>query len=264
MDRLRALQHSDEPGARLLPDLRPVLSPLRADRFSLPAVCAAINLPGAAYCETCGAALPARPYLIVDEYRPARCPSSAAIKPPSSSDRSDALSGVAPDLDLEPYAGELAGLSRRHARLILARRSLLDRRPQQRQLDVPQQSTPVARAARAAERRRSAAAGQCAADVSRGIATTSIQQKPPGLWRRSGGCDLSLHKELLLRGQSAGMPGADGQTRRMTKCAQSGNFRIPMIGDIQTDSIRTCRQTARPIAMSHGITTTPYCTSAGH
>jgi pSer/pThr/pTyr-binding forkhead associated (FHA) protein len=30
--------------------------------------------------------------------------------------RSDALSGVAPDLDLEPYAGELAGLSRRHAR----------------------------------------------------------------------------------------------------------------------------------------------------
>ena len=33
--------------------------------------------------------------------------------------RSDALSGVTPDLDLEPYAGELAGLSRRHARLIL-------------------------------------------------------------------------------------------------------------------------------------------------
>ncbi len=33
--------------------------------------------------------------------------------------RSDALSGVAPDLDLEPYAGELAGLSRRHARLTL-------------------------------------------------------------------------------------------------------------------------------------------------
>jgi pSer/pThr/pTyr-binding forkhead associated (FHA) protein len=33
--------------------------------------------------------------------------------------RSDALSGVAPDLDLEPYVGELAGLSRRHARLTL-------------------------------------------------------------------------------------------------------------------------------------------------
>jgi pSer/pThr/pTyr-binding forkhead associated (FHA) protein len=33
--------------------------------------------------------------------------------------RADALSGVTPDLDLEPYAGELAGLSRHHARLTL-------------------------------------------------------------------------------------------------------------------------------------------------
>jgi pSer/pThr/pTyr-binding forkhead associated (FHA) protein len=32
--------------------------------------------------------------------------------------RADALSGVAPDLDLDPYAGELAGLSRRHARVL--------------------------------------------------------------------------------------------------------------------------------------------------
>lgn len=33
--------------------------------------------------------------------------------------RSDVSSGVTPDLDLESYAAELAGLSRRHARLIL-------------------------------------------------------------------------------------------------------------------------------------------------
>ena len=32
--------------------------------------------------------------------------------------RADALSGVTPDLDLEPYVGELAGLSRRHARVL--------------------------------------------------------------------------------------------------------------------------------------------------
>jgi pSer/pThr/pTyr-binding forkhead associated (FHA) protein len=31
--------------------------------------------------------------------------------------RADALSGTAPDLDLEPYSGDLAGLSRRHASL---------------------------------------------------------------------------------------------------------------------------------------------------
>jgi pSer/pThr/pTyr-binding forkhead associated (FHA) protein len=33
--------------------------------------------------------------------------------------RSDALSGVTPDFDLDPYVSELAGLSRRHARLTL-------------------------------------------------------------------------------------------------------------------------------------------------
>jgi len=80
--------------------------------------CAAINLPGTAFCETCGAALLLRPYLVV---------LNTGLRLPLFDDeqtavvvgRSDALSGVTPDLDLEPYAGELAGLSRRHARLIL-------------------------------------------------------------------------------------------------------------------------------------------------
>lgn len=77
--------------------------------------CTAINLPGTAHCETCGAALSPRPYLTV---------TTSGLRLPLVSDdqsvvvagRSDALSGAAPDLDLEAYAGELAGLSRRHAR----------------------------------------------------------------------------------------------------------------------------------------------------
>jgi hypothetical protein len=77
--------------------------------------CAVINLPGAAYCEMCGTALPPHPHLIV---------MNSGLRLSLFNDdqaavvagRSDTLSGVAPDLDLEPYAGELAGLSRRHAR----------------------------------------------------------------------------------------------------------------------------------------------------
>jgi FHA domain/Double zinc ribbon len=77
--------------------------------------CTATNPLGAAFCETCGAALPQHPHLVV---------TPSGLRLPLFSDdqtvvvvgRSDALSGVAPDLDLEAYAGELAGLSRRHAR----------------------------------------------------------------------------------------------------------------------------------------------------
>jgi hypothetical protein len=78
--------------------------------------CAAINLPGTAHCETCGAALPSRPHLIVVNTGLRLSPFSDD-HPAVVIGRSDALSGVAPDLDLEPYVGELAGLSRRHARL---------------------------------------------------------------------------------------------------------------------------------------------------
>ena len=53
-----------------------------------------------------------------DEYR-LRLPLFSGAPAAVVVGRSDALSGVTPDLDLEPYTGELAGLSRRHARLIL-------------------------------------------------------------------------------------------------------------------------------------------------
>lgn len=78
--------------------------------------CAAINLPGNAHCETCGTALPLRPYLVVMNTG-LRMSLFDADQTAVVVGRSDALSGVAPDLDLEPYVGELAGLSRRHARL---------------------------------------------------------------------------------------------------------------------------------------------------
>ncbi len=86
--------------------------------------CAAINLPGTACCETCGAALPPRPYLVVTNTG-LRLPlfsgdqTAGGDQTAVVAGRSDALSGVTPDLDLEPYAGELAGLSRHHARLTL-------------------------------------------------------------------------------------------------------------------------------------------------
>jgi len=80
--------------------------------------CAAINLPGTAYCETCGAALPLRPHLVVMNTG-LRLSLFGGDQTAVTVGRSDALSGVTPDLDLEPYASELAGLSRRHARLTL-------------------------------------------------------------------------------------------------------------------------------------------------
>ena len=103
-----------EPGASLLPACGQSLpNPIG---FACPQ-CAAISLPGTAYCETCGAALPQRPYLIVTDTG-LRLPLFSGDQTIVVIGRSDALSGVAPDLDLEPYAGELAGLSRRHARVI--------------------------------------------------------------------------------------------------------------------------------------------------
>jgi pSer/pThr/pTyr-binding forkhead associated (FHA) protein len=59
--------------------------------------------------------LPPQPYLVVVNSG-LRLPVCSSDQPVVVAGRSDALSGVAPDLDLEAYAGELAGLSRRHAR----------------------------------------------------------------------------------------------------------------------------------------------------
>jgi hypothetical protein len=78
-------------------------------------MCAAPNSVSAVYCETCGAALPQRPYLIVVQSG-LRLSLFSSDQAEVVVGRSDSLSGVSPDLDLEAYAGELAGLSRRHAR----------------------------------------------------------------------------------------------------------------------------------------------------
>jgi hypothetical protein len=77
--------------------------------------CATTNPLSAAYCETCGAALPQQPCLIIANSG-LRLPLLHGDHTDVVVGRSDALSGVAPDLDLEAYVGELAGLSRRHAR----------------------------------------------------------------------------------------------------------------------------------------------------
>jgi hypothetical protein len=106
-----------EPGARYCPSCGQAL-PRFAPIGSACPECAAINLPGTAYCETCGAAMPPRPYLVVMNTG-LRLPLFSGAQAAVVVGRSDALSGVTPDLDLEPYTGELAGLSRRHARLIL-------------------------------------------------------------------------------------------------------------------------------------------------
>jgi len=106
-----------EPGAAYCPGCGLAL-PRSAPIGSVCPKCAAINLPGTAYCETCGAALPRCPHLVVMNTG-LRLPLFSGDQTAVVVGRSDALSGVTPDLDLEPCVGELAGLSRRHARLIL-------------------------------------------------------------------------------------------------------------------------------------------------
>ena len=78
--------------------------------------CATPVLPGTAHCEACGAPLPPRPYLIMHD-NGLRLNLFAVNQAAVILGRIDAVSGVGADLDLEPFSGALAGLSRRHARL---------------------------------------------------------------------------------------------------------------------------------------------------
>jgi hypothetical protein len=80
--------------------------------------CTSLCVPGAPFCETCRTALPAQPYLIVNAIG-LRLNLLTADQTSVVVGRADALSGVMPDLNLDLYAGELAGLSRRHARLFV-------------------------------------------------------------------------------------------------------------------------------------------------
>jgi hypothetical protein len=79
--------------------------------------CRSPYLPGTAYCESCGASLPPTPYLTIMTSG-VRLPLFTTERTAITIGRADALSGVAPDLNLEPYGGALPGLSRRHARLL--------------------------------------------------------------------------------------------------------------------------------------------------
>ena len=103
------------PGARFCPACGQSF-PSAAALESVCPQCASTNVPGTPCCEACGTALPARPYLIVTETG-LRLNLFPADQSSVVVGRADALSGVTPDLDLDRYAGELAGLSRRHARL---------------------------------------------------------------------------------------------------------------------------------------------------
>jgi hypothetical protein len=78
--------------------------------------CHSINLLGEAFCEACGASLPATPYLVITETG-LRLPLFSGEQTVVVVGRADALSGVYPDVDLDPFGAEAAGVSRRHARL---------------------------------------------------------------------------------------------------------------------------------------------------
>ena len=79
--------------------------------------CHSINLLGEAFCETCGSPLPATPYLVVTETG-LRLNLLQSEQPAIVLGRSDPLSGITPDIDLDPFGAEAAGLSRRHARIM--------------------------------------------------------------------------------------------------------------------------------------------------
>lgn len=102
-----------EPGAAYCPNCG---QPLPGQNGLTCPRCATINLPGNAYCEQCGYRLPAQPYLVVTNSG-LRLPLTRTDQTTLVLGRADALGGTAPDLDLEPYGGDLTGLSRRHASL---------------------------------------------------------------------------------------------------------------------------------------------------
>lgn len=106
-----------EPGARFCANCGANCGPLYPTAIDAACpYCAALVLPGNACCEYCGAALPPCPYLIITDSG-LRLNLWRTERDPLTLGRADALSGVSPDLDLEPYSGPLAGLSRHHARL---------------------------------------------------------------------------------------------------------------------------------------------------
>ena len=80
--------------------------------------CRSNNLLGEAFCDTCGSPLPPTPYLVVTDSG-LRLKVFDADPQEAVLGRLDPLSGLAPAVNLEPYAGALGGLSRRHTRLFV-------------------------------------------------------------------------------------------------------------------------------------------------
>jgi hypothetical protein len=103
----------NEPGARFCDHCG---APLPNSIGSICPTCRTLNLLGDPFCEQCGTALTHISYLIVTN-------SGQRVNLFHSDEnsivigRSEPLSGVAPDIDLNSFGAEAAGVSRRHARL---------------------------------------------------------------------------------------------------------------------------------------------------
>ena len=106
-----------KPGARFCPACGQSFPRSAPSDLACPQ-CTSTSVPSTGFCETCGTALPAQPYLIINETG-VRLSLFSGDQTNVVVGRADTLSGVAPDLNLDPYAGELAGLSRRHARIVV-------------------------------------------------------------------------------------------------------------------------------------------------
>ena len=80
--------------------------------------CGMPALPGDRFCDECGAPLPAAAFLILESTGWRLALPSVAAQAEIVIGREDPLSGVKPDVDLEPHGAETYGVSRRHARLV--------------------------------------------------------------------------------------------------------------------------------------------------
>jgi len=78
--------------------------------------CTANNLPGEPFCEACGTPLPVTPYLVITDTG-LRWPLFGSEQTSVVVGRSDPLTGVFPEVDLQPFGADRAGVSRHHARI---------------------------------------------------------------------------------------------------------------------------------------------------
>jgi len=118
----------------------PVASSVAASGSAAANVCPACGtpfIPGEAFCNDCGAQLPGQPQAAyAAPAAPAYTPPNVGARPrlvvagsgaefdlAGKSEvligREDPISGIFPQIDLTPHGGEVGGVSRRHARLML-------------------------------------------------------------------------------------------------------------------------------------------------